>query len=144
MTLVRPACVLYDLDGTLVDSLPDIAAAVDDVLYSLRLPGAGRERVANWVGRGVTALVTDALRYGLDAEPTPEQIQRARRGFHGAYGLNYCRDTVPYPGTIDCLRAVAALGIKQAIVTNKPEEFARLIAEKLEMIDYFPVIVGGD
>jgi phosphoglycolate phosphatase len=139
-----PQLVMFDLDGTLLDSVPDLAAAVDTMLLQLGRPPAGIEQVRNWVGNGAAVLVRRALAGGMAHEAvSEEQARPAQALFMQAYADNH-RLTTVYPGVRECLDWLKAQGIVLALITNKPERFvAPLLAEK-GLDGYFSWIIGGD
>ena len=88
MAIKKPAMVLIDVDGTLVDSVPDLAYCVDEMLKQLDMPVRGEERVRHWVGNGVERLVRRALINQLDGEPDEELFQKALPIFEALYAEN--------------------------------------------------------
>ncbi|SDS44384.1 phosphoglycolate phosphatase [Halopseudomonas sabulinigri] len=139
-----PRLVMFDLDGTLMDSVPDLAAAVDQMLALRGKPAAGVERVRDWVGNGAAVLVRRALAGSLHhANVDDAEAEAALADFLRCYAGDHSRTTV-YPGVAELLSALRAEGVKLALVTNKPERFLPdLLAEK-GMADSFDWLVGGD
>ena len=136
--------VLFDLDGTLVDSAPDIARAVDRTLEALGRPPAGADRVRNWVGNGAPRLIKRVLTGEMHGEPEAELYERAFDLFLRNYGEDLTGHSVLYPGAAEMLSALQGRGLKLACVTNKPERFARPVLEALGIAAPFEIIVGGD
>lgn len=138
-----PQLVMFDLDGTLVDSVPDLAAAVDQVLALRGRPAAGIERVREWVGNGALVLVRRALAGSIDhAEVDDAEAQAALADFLHAYSGGHTATTV-YPGVPKLLDWLRARGVALAVITNKPERFvAPLLEEK--GLGHFDWIIGGD
>lgn len=142
-----PALVLFDLDGTLVDSVPDLSAAVDTMLVTLGRPAAGVEQVRNWVGNGAQVLVQRALAAVPEAgsEGVDDHLfTRAFELFMNAYGAHSSAATVVYPGVIECLEQMQARGITLGVVTNKPVQFTHPLLEACGLARYFSVVLGGD
>ncbi|GGO86371.1 phosphoglycolate phosphatase 1 [Marinobacterium nitratireducens] len=144
-----PQLVLFDLDGTLVDSVPDLAQAVDRMLAALGRPQAGVDRVRNWVGNGAAVLVqralTGALETGNGRPPASDEV------FDKAYGLFlefYAEATADqsrlYPGVRECLDGLAARGIVLGVATNKPMRFTTPMLEGFGLSHHFSVVLGGD
>lgn len=138
-----PQLVMFDLDGTLVDSVPDLAAAVDAALLQLGRRPVGVARVREWVGDGAPVLVRRALAGQLDHSGVDDALAgQALALFMEAYAGGHPLTTV-YPGveaTLDWLRAHR---VPLAVVTNKPERFvAPLLEEK--GLGRFDWMVGGD
>lgn len=131
--------LLLDLDGTLVDSVPDLAAAVNRLLASRGLAPLGAAEVTAMVGDGAGALVRRAMT-ARGAEPD----QDAARTFLEDYGAHAAVFTKPYPGVVPTLRALAAEGWRLAVCTNKPEAPARRLLAELGMLDLFAAVGGGD
>ena len=139
-----PKLVMFDLDGTLIDSVPELADATDQMLQALGRAPAGIEKVRNWVGNGAPVLVRRALADDYEHQGiTAEQEAEALALFLEAYG-NVENQTTLYPGAIECLSSLQALDIKIALVTNKPEEFLPYLLSETDMAGYFEWIVGGD
>ncbi|HWV08298.1 MAG TPA: phosphoglycolate phosphatase [Pseudomonas sp.] len=139
-----PRLVMFDLDGTLVDSVPDLAAAVDKALLTLGRPAAGVERVRDWVGNGARVLVRRALAGSLQHEHVDDALAReALELFMAAYAESHTLTTV-YPGVPEVLDALQQGGVALAIVTNKPERFVAPLLDEKGLGDYFRWIVGGD
>lgn len=138
-----PQLVMFDLDGTLVDSVPDLAAAVDQVLALRGRPTAGIERVREWVGNGALVLVRRALAGSIDhAEVDDAEAQAALADFLHAYAGGHAATTV-YPGVPKLLDWLRARDVALAVITNKPERFvAPLLEEK--GLGHFDWIIGGD
>jgi len=136
---VTIAAVLFDLDGTLVDSLDDLTDAVNHMLA-----GFGRHRlepaqVRQLVGKGARNLVQRAL-----ATDSPGEIDRGLTAFTEFNALHIADKSRLYPGTRDLLQQLAADGIRMAVISNKQEALSRLILKTLEVDAFFDIIAGGD
>ncbi|GGY58125.1 phosphoglycolate phosphatase [Marinobacter zhanjiangensis] len=147
-TSLWPGVALFDLDGTLVDSAPDLAAAVDQMLESLGRPPAGPDRVRQWVGNGAQVLVRRALTGQVEwesAAPLDEVLfNDASSRFYQSYeSLNGSHSTV-FDGVEACLQRLFENGCRMAVVTNKPERFVRPLLESMGLEHWFETIVGGD
>lgn len=134
----------FDLDGTLVDSMPDIAWAVDQMSRSLGLPPPGLEQVRSWVGDGVRRLVKRALTGLRDGEPETELFERGFETFRSAYHGHLAVATRLYPGAREVLDQLRDSGIALACITNKAAEFTEPLLEALAMRHYFGVVLCGD
>ena len=141
-----PETLLLDLDGTLVDSAPDLAAAVDAMLAELGRPAAGVEKTRLWVGNGASKLVERALADAFDpASPaTPEFLEQAESLFYQAYHSCNGQHSELYPGVSYFLEAARARECRLAIVTNKPAEFTEPLLERLSLARFFGTTVSGD
>jgi phosphoglycolate phosphatase len=139
-----PRAVLFDLDGTLVDSVPDIARAADATLAALGRAPPGLERVRGWVGDGVERLVHRCLTGDMRADADPELYREALALFLSHYARENGRDTRLYPGAAETLDALAAQGIALGCVTNKPRTFSLALLETLGVAARFGIVVGGD
>ncbi|OZB30699.1 MAG: phosphoglycolate phosphatase [Pseudomonas sp. 34-62-33] len=139
-----PRLVMFDLDGTLIDSVPDLAAAVDRMLVELGRTPAGVEKVRDWVGNGARVLVRRALAGGLDhAEVGEAETEEALARFLDIYAD--CHNlTVLYPGVHELLEALSTAAVELAVVTNKPERFVAPLLEQVGLGGYFRWIIGGD
>lgn len=139
-----PKLVMFDLDGTLIDSVPDLAVATDQMLLQLGRAPAGMEKVRNWVGNGAPVLVRRALADDFDHHAiSAEQEAEALAIFMQVYGVGESLTTL-YPGALDTLQSLHMLGIKIALVTNKPEKFIPQLLADTQMADFFEWVVGGD
>ncbi len=131
--------LLLDLDGTLADSVPDLAAAMNRVLDARRLAPLSRADIAGMVGDGVQPLVERAFAArGATADAA------AMTAFLADYGAHATRETRPYPDAERTLRAMVADGWRLAICTNKLEALARGLLVALGLDDLFAAIGGGD
>lgn len=139
-----PRLVMFDLDGTLVDSVPDLATAVDRILVELGREPAGVERVRKWVGNGARVLVRRALAGGLDHSAVGEaQTEQALARFLDIYAD--CHELITlYPGVHELLEALSTAAVELAVVTNKPERFVAPLLEQVGLGGYFRWIIGGD
>lgn len=139
-----PRLVMFDLDGTLIDSVPDLAAAVDKMLLQLGHEPAGVSRVRNWVGNGSRVLVRRALAGRLEHDNVDDaQTDAALALFMQAYAGGHELTTV-YPGVLECLDWLRERQVKLAIITNKPSEFIEPLLEEKGLSGYFQWLVGGD
>ncbi|MFL1584447.1 phosphoglycolate phosphatase [Stutzerimonas stutzeri] len=139
-----PRLVMFDLDGTLMDSVPDLAAAVDKMLMLLGREPAGIERVRDWVGNGSRVLVRRALAGQLDHDGVADELaDEALALFVQAYAGGH-ELTAVYPGVRDCLDWLRERRVKLAIITNKPAQFIEPLLEEKGLAGYFDWLVGGD
>lgn len=136
-----PELVMYDLDGTLVDSVPGIALAVDRALQEMGAAPAGPELVRTWVGGGQRLLVQLALAHaGFAAEREAQALGCFRR--HYADCADY--QLALFPGVAETLAFFAQRDIPQVIVTNKPIEFVPAMLAELGVAHYFADQLGGE
>lgn len=142
--MLRAKLVLFDLDGTLVHSAPDLAAAVNLMLHELGLPEHPVERVAGWIGNGMLRLVKRGLTGQRDGEPDPALFERGVESFKRHYAANLAVRTRPYPGMVEALDDLTGHGFLLGCVTNKLSAFTRPLLEQLDLMKYFRVVVAGD
>jgi phosphoglycolate phosphatase len=134
-----PPTALFDLDGTLVDSAPDLHAAADRMAARLGLAPYRRDEIIAMIGDGVHVLVERALAArGRPFDPA------AYQGFLEDYAANAAVATRPFPGIPEALDALAAAGWRMAVCTNKHEHAARVLLAALGLLDRFAAIGGGD
>jgi phosphoglycolate phosphatase len=135
--------LLCDLDGTLVDSLPDLAAAIAELLEGEGRPGLAPEAVAAMVGDGVPKLIERALAATGGVPPEAELAALVAR-YMPIYEARLTELTRPYPGAIETLGALKAAGWRLAVCTNKPEAPSRAIVAGLGFAGLFEAVSGGD
>lgn len=138
-----PQAILFDLDGTLIDSAPDIAAAVNELLALDGLPVQTVEAVRGMIGNGVRKLVERA--YGASGRAIEGKgLDRAHDRMMGIYGKHLTRHTMLLPGALEMVMAYHRAGVKVGVVTNKPEGFTREILAHFGLDNLVAIVVGGD
>jgi phosphoglycolate phosphatase len=142
--LPHPAMMLIDLDGTLVDSVPDLAAAADAMQRELGLPGRGEEKVRQWVGNGVEKLVKRTLINNLEGEPEEALFNQAYPIFKKHYTACNGQHSRLYPGVEEGLAWLEKQGFPFGCITNKAKEFTEPLLTKLGIIERFHIILSGD
>ncbi len=141
---IKPHMILIDLDGTLVDSVPDLAFCVDELMVQLGRPPHGEAAVRNWVGNGVERLVRRALTGELDGEPSDADFDRACPIFLALYAENTSKRSVLYPGVRDGLDYLLTNGYPLGCVTNKAARFTLPLLKDLGVLEAFGLVVSGD
>jgi len=131
--------VIFDLDGTLLHSAPDLHAAANKTLASMGLGPLSIEVVTSFVGNGVPKLVERCLAV-YNRSSTAEAVAT----FLEFYDADPTTLTRPYSGVVECLTALKAAGSRLAVCTNKPEAPARVILDGLDLTRFFDFIAGGD
>jgi phosphoglycolate phosphatase len=132
--------LLFDLDGTLVDSVPDLAAAVNTVLAEHGRAALAEPEIAAMVGDGVAKLVERAVQArggGIALGPAVDR-------YVALYEANATTLTRAYPGVTEVLAEFARAGVRLAVCTNKPEQATRAVLDGLGLARFFPVVLGGD
>ncbi len=142
--LKQPELILIDLDGTLVDSVPDLAWAVDRLMEQFGRPAHGADKVRNWVGNGVERLVKRALTEDLHAEPGADEFARALPIFMDYYHQANGQYSCLFPGVEAGLAALAAGDYRLGCVTNKAEAFTLPLLDALGIGSRFELVVSGD
>lgn len=132
--------LIFDLDGTLIDSRLDLANSVNATRDSLGMPPIGNETVYSYVGNGVAVLIKRALGDGA----SEETLQTAQQFFLDYYRQHMLDFTTLYPGTTEALARLAGAGLKLAVLTNKPVRFSQSIVEGLGIAPYFLHVYGGN
>ncbi len=136
-----PELVCLDLDGTLVDSVPDIANAVDAFLAEFGAALAGEEQVRAWVGFGSAKLIDQALEW---ASIDPSMHEEAYRIFLIHYRVHLTDKTTLYPNVKALLKAFKHQGVPIALITNKPSVFVKPMMDYFELTEQFGWLLGGD
>jgi phosphoglycolate phosphatase len=142
--LKKPVMVLIDVDGTLVDSVPDLAYCVDRMMEQLDMPVRGESAVRQWVGNGVERLVRRALINQLDGEPEEALFEKAMPIFMDLYAKNTSGRSSLYPGVAEGIAYLKQAGFRLGCVTNKAEQFTVPLLKDLGIYDNFEVVVSGD
>lgn len=140
----RPQMVLIDLDGTLIDSVPDLAHCVDTLMSELGMPARGEAKVRHWVGNGIERLVKRALLDRLDGEPDQALVDKALPIYFDLYKENLSKRSRLYPGVKEGLQFLSGAGYKLGCITNKAAAFTEPLLKDLGIYDYFRIVVSGD
>lgn len=144
MSIKTPELVLLDLDGTLVDSIPDLANAINKTLLELSIPEKKLESIRNWVGNGVDKLLHRAITNDIDGEADSDLFNKAYTLFMDSYKNNMCETSTCYPGVREGIDYLKEKNIKLGCVTNKSGAFVEPILEKLGLLNDMSIIVAGD
>jgi len=142
--------LLFDLDGTLVDSAPDLAAAINKMLLALNLTTFPQETIRGWVGNGAKTLVERALHHSLnnnaalDNSLSEAKVNKALAIFLNYYQQCLCVESSLYKGVRETLLALKNQGYRLAIITNKPTEFIEPIITGFGLKGLFELQLGGD
>lgn len=144
MTLKKPKMILIDVDGTLVDSVPDLAYCVDEMMKRLGRPPHGEAKVRKWVGNGVERLVRRALIGQLEGEPSDEDFERAYPIFLALYADNTAQRSCLYPGVREGIDYLKSQRYLLGCVTNKAAQFTIPLLKHFGIHDEFGIVVSGD
>ncbi len=144
MKKFTPKMVLIDVDGTLVDSVPDLAYCVDEMLKQLGMPTRGEAAVREWVGNGVVRLTERALVNDLNGYPDQALFDKAMPIFNELYAENTSKRSKLYDGVLDGMEFLKSLDLKIGCVTNKAAQFTIPLLKDLGLHDEFEVIICGD
>ncbi len=132
--------LIFDLDGTLVDTAADLVAAANRIFSDIGLPLMRVTDVGHMVGLGAAAI----MKYGLKNHNNNPDIDTLIPAFLAHYETHIAIHSKPYPQMLETVLHLKSLGFEIAICTNKPEYLARKLLTELEIIQYFPIISGGD
>ena len=141
-TPFRVGCLLFDLDGTLIDSRGDLTSSITLMLAEMGHAPVSNERVVSFIGEGVRALVERTLRASQKQEPESSEIDYALDIFRRHYSAHLLDQTHVYPEVHETLAHFRHL--PKAVVTNKPYDFTMTILEGLDLHSHFAVVLGGD
>jgi len=141
--MTEPFYILFDLDGTLVDSAPDLTGALNHTMDSLDLPIVDEGSVRNMVGFGARRLIEQGLEAaGVDLND--DEIEAALQVFLTYYREHIVDRTRPFPGTRKMLETLRRQGAIMGICTNKPEDLSVMVLERLKLAHFFKAIIGAD
>ena len=135
---------MIDVDGTLVDSVPDLTYCVDEMMKQLGKEPCGEAKVRQWVGNGVPKLVERALTGELEATPNSEDYEKAYPVFLELYAENTAKRSCLYDGVREGLDYMKSQGYLLGCVTNKAEQFTLPLLKALGIFDDFSIIISGD
>lgn len=139
-----PKAVLIDVDGTMVDSVPDLAYCVDEMMKALTMPEHGEAKVRHWVGNGVERLVRRALVGQLDGEPDDALFAQAYPIYLELYAANTCERSTLYPGVREGIDYLKNASVRIGCVTNKAAQFTIPLLKTLAIYDDFEIVISGD
>ena len=139
-TLPDIRAVLFDLDGTLVDTAPDLGHALNLQRIRHGLAPLSNDLIRPQASHGARGL----LGLGFDLHPDDARFAAMREEFLELYAANLCRDSQPFPGILDLLDAIEARGLKWGVVTNKPSRFTEPLLSILDLAERAACIVSGD
>ena len=141
---IEVAAVAFDLDGTLVETLPDLHESANRMLAKIGRPPVSELTVRAYVGDGVDHLVRRLLTGKPDGEPDPDLFEMAAENFRSHYASVLTRASHPFSGVISVLKILRERGFKLACVTNKPARFTEPLLDGLALTGYFDLILSGD
>jgi phosphoglycolate phosphatase len=137
------AAIIFDLDGTLVDSAPDLARAVNETLDLEGLPHITAEQTRRMVGQGARVLIERAALLG-GVKFSAERFEALTKAFIEFYRADIARETTVFPGVSEALKELANAGAKLAVCTNKRTDLSGQLLDALGLTGHFSAIVGSD
>ena len=144
MKRFQPKLIMIDVDGTLVDSVPDLAYCIDEMMKELGLQKWGEAKVRHWVGNGIPKLVERALTGELEGRPIKEVFNIAYPIFLDLYEDNAAERSYLYDGVREGLDYLKSQGYQLGCVTNKSEQFTHPLLKALGIFNDFKIIISGD
>jgi phosphoglycolate phosphatase len=141
---IKVSMVMIDLDGTLINTAPDLADSVNIMLERMGRDAWPLDKVSGWIGNGVSRLVKRALTDSMDGEPDSDDYEKGYALFLDAYAENVSAKSRPYDGVVAGLDKLKAAGFHLACVTNKAEAFTLPLLADLRLDGYFELVVSGD
>ncbi|MDX2478223.1 MAG: phosphoglycolate phosphatase [Gammaproteobacteria bacterium] len=141
---IAVSMVMIDLDGTLINTAPDLADCVNIMLERMGREVWPLDKVSGWIGNGVSRLVKRALTDSMDGEPDSDDFEEGYALFLQAYGENVSAKSRPYDGVVAGLDKLKDMGFHLACVTNKAEAFTLPLLADLKLDGYFELVVSGD
>ena len=138
-----PISIVFDLDGTLVDSAPDLHYCTNILMNEMGLPKLGLPTVTGFIGHGVGPLVDSALKAN-GAGQSGVRLAKTIARFTDIYAADPAKFCRPFNGVMDTLAALKQDGHKLAICTNKAYRLARLVVDAVGLDEFCPVLIGGD
>lgn len=138
--------VLFDLDGTLIDTLPEIADATNEALAPLLNNNPiENPQVQTWIGNGAANLFKLALRHcGITEVSLQQEFDARWPDFQSAYAQRCGNNSTPYPEAVNCLKTLQHAGYRLGVITNKEGHFAHKVIHNHDMQDYFELVIAGD
>ena len=136
--------VMIDLDGTLLDTAADLAAAANAMLRELGKAELPHTTIQSYIGKGIQKLVKRTLTGSLDGEPDAALFAKAMPIYEREYANTLCVSTHPYPGVVEGLNALRETGFRLACITNKAEAFTLPLLRATGLLDYFEMVLSGD
>jgi len=138
--------LIFDLDGTLIDSVPDLALAINQMLQTLGRATFEEEVIRQWVGNGAKILVERSLSASHEIDPNldPSLVEHALDIFLQHYQTHLCDRTQPYPHVQESLKELQSWGYTLTIITNKPAQFVEPILKNLALDRFITHYLGGD
>ena len=140
----RIRLVLFDLDGTLVDSVRDLAWCGNEMLARLGMPRQDPEAARAWVGNGVERFVKRFLTGEMETEPENDLFDSGLEIFNRLYAEHVSDRSVVYPGVVEGLQSFSDYRLHLACVTNKPEPFTSQLIDAMGLASYFELVVAGN
>ena len=143
--MFKPKLIMFDFDGTLVDSVPDLAFCIDETMKQYGLPARGEMATRKWVGNGAMRLVQRALSNDMAGKVTDEALADAMPVFLELYADNVSERSRLYPGVLEGLNYFGSIPeVTIGCVTNKPEAFTVPLLKSLGILDRFSIVLSGD
>jgi len=140
--------VMFDLDGTLVETAPEIMDAVNDTLQRFDLPLVSQQQVNNWIGHGTLSLLVDAVAFATGRPVADVRASELLRTMVGEYNVFYSRRCGTrshlYPQVRETLLALRAQGVKLAVITNKEGRYTQIVMAVQQLTELFDVVISGD
>lgn len=138
------AVVVIDLDGTLLDTAPDLAYAANKMLTELNLRPLPVKQIKSYVGNGVSRLVKRVLTQNRTAEPDAQLFAEGFPIFEKYYAAHVSTDSRPFPGVMEAMEKLRVAGYVLVCITNKAERYTHPLLKDLGLFDYFELILSGD
>ena len=144
MKIFKPKLIMIDVDGTMVDSVPDLTYCVDEMMIKIGKNPCGEQKVRQWVGNGVPKLVERAITGKLEATPNLDDYDKAYAFFLELYADNNSKKSRLYNGVKETLDYMQNRGYILGCVTNKDEQFTLPLLKALGIFEYFAIVIAGD
>ena len=136
--------IAFDLDGTLIDSVPDLTVATQEALVELGLKSCSEAQVRTWVGNGAEMLMRRAMSHALGTDVEQTTLDAAMPIFMHHYQENLEKHSALYSDVHQVLKTLFDAGFKLAVVTNKPYRFTMPLLNAFGINDFFSLVLGGD